>query len=300
MIVHGTTLFLYGGWTHSRPTPLHETHKIFNHIHTFNLDTNMWSMLNSASAPSLAAHVTFMCNDKMYVFGGLQPEPTQNPPYSASNQLWCFNPADLTWKVPDSSDPKPEPRYGHSVVKVPSSDRHFLILGGSGGPDSVFEDIWLLTVNLNFCTWVPIIIRREEVISSFQPRLHLNRVCQVGNNLVVINGPSTQISSKIQVKGTSISQMLKRRGRKDPSPDKVRPSMYLSRLDISNVLTTGIVTWLKSPKSKLAGIENVALYSLIRCHHELVMFGGIDKKSPEGVDCVSNQTLVIYSPKTVT
>lgn len=295
-----STLILFGGWTHSRPTPLHETHRIFNHVHTFNLDTNSWSFLPSSNAPSLAAHSTFLSNGSMFVFGGLQPDPSRNPPYSPSNELWCFHPNDSTWTKPETSEPKPGPRYGHSVARIPSSDRHFLIMGGSGGPDVVFEDIWLLAVQKNFCTWTPIIIRREETIPTFQPRLHLNRVCQIGDNLVVMNGPSSNIGSKIEVNGRSISQMLRRRGRKDPSPVRKTASMYLSRLDIRNVLATGTVTWLPSPKTRLPGIDNLALYSLIRCHHELVMFGGIEKKSPEEVDCVSNHTIVIYSPKTVT
>ena len=46
------------------------------------------------------------------------------------------------WQQRDIPDPRPSPRYGQSQLFL--DDHHVLVMGGLGGPNNVFNDVWLL------------------------------------------------------------------------------------------------------------------------------------------------------------
>lgn len=57
---------------------------------------------------------------------------------------FIFLPA-YCWEQPDIPSPRPTPRYGQSQLLLDS--RHLLVLGGCGGPNNVFTDVWLLSLD---------------------------------------------------------------------------------------------------------------------------------------------------------
>ena len=46
------------------------------------------------------------------------------------------------WHQRDIPEPRPSPRYGQSQLFL--DDHHVLVMGGLGGPNNVFNDVWLL------------------------------------------------------------------------------------------------------------------------------------------------------------
>ena len=46
------------------------------------------------------------------------------------------------WHQRDIPEPRPSPRYGQSQLFL--DDNHVLVMGGLGGPNNVFNDVWLL------------------------------------------------------------------------------------------------------------------------------------------------------------
>lgn len=48
------------------------------------------------------------------------------------------------WSFPDIGQLKPAGRYGQTQVAL--DDHHLLIIGGCGGPNSIFNDVWLLSM----------------------------------------------------------------------------------------------------------------------------------------------------------
>ena len=49
------------------------------------------------------------------------------------------------WQQRDIPDPRPSPRYGQSQLFL--DEHHVLVMGGLGGPNNVFNDVWLLDMN---------------------------------------------------------------------------------------------------------------------------------------------------------
>jgi hypothetical protein len=39
----------------------------------------------------------------------------------------------------------PTPRYGQTQISI--DDTHILVIGGCGGPNQIFSDVWLLTIS---------------------------------------------------------------------------------------------------------------------------------------------------------
>lgn len=70
--------------------------------------------------------------------------------YPLSDAAWCFDFERQEWSeilIEGQGEHgvkiKPAPRYGHTQVTI--DDNNILLIGGCGGPNQIFSDVWLLT-----------------------------------------------------------------------------------------------------------------------------------------------------------
>ncbi|XP_054159247.1 F-box only protein 42-like [Oppia nitens] len=191
MAYHNNYLILFGGWTHSSPYPIHQEWRIFNQIHLFDTTTYRWSLVvptDSHYCPAIAGHSASIIGHYMIVFGGLHSEANNPIPFFSSNDVWILNLETFVWnKQPVTASPKPLPRYGHSQVVL--DDQHILITGGSGGPNMLFNDIWLLCIPDDWSQqwyWRPIEVIRKDS-NPPGPQINFHPTCKIANLLVVLS-----------------------------------------------------------------------------------------------------------------
>ena len=68
--------------------------------------------------------------------------------------------ATFEWIKKEINGIKPESRYGHSQVTI--DNEHILIIGGCGGPNHLYDDVWSLTLpkSSNTGFWQKVLIRQ--------------------------------------------------------------------------------------------------------------------------------------------
>ena len=87
-------LMLFGGWSHPSTYPLHQSWKLFNELHTYDIPTMRWTQINPATnliPPTMAGHSATVHRGDMIVFGGLQKQRNNIGQFSSSNDVWSFN-----------------------------------------------------------------------------------------------------------------------------------------------------------------------------------------------------------------
>ncbi|CAG2110996.1 unnamed protein product [Medioppia subpectinata] len=186
LVAYNNNLVLFGGWTHSSPYPIHQEWRIFNHIHIFDTIADRWSLIvPNSESPAIAGHSASIVGHHMIVFGGLRSEANNPLPFSSNNDIWVLDLKSFVWRKQITSNPKPLPRYGHSQVVI--DDRHILIIGGSGGPNMLFSDIWMLCISEDTkqMLWKPIEVLNKD--SSNIPQISFHPTCKVENLLVVLS-----------------------------------------------------------------------------------------------------------------
>lgn len=178
-VAYGKHLILFGGWSHSSPFPIHQEWRIFNHVHSFDTDTNRWTLIESRShCPPLAGHSACIMGDEMIVFGGLQNETNFPTPFSSSNDVWVFNLKSCVWRKQMTSNPKPHPRYGHSHLTLDAN--RMLIIGGCGGPNMLLNDIWMLTIPEDYTLpWEWKLIDVSVKDQMIAPQICFHHACRV-------------------------------------------------------------------------------------------------------------------------
>lgn len=144
LVLYKDSLVLYGGWTQSTPSPLHQVCHLFNELNVYRLKTNRWEFPDYSlpPPPSAAGHSATVHRDHMIVFGGIRRQLTQGQP---SQEIVDYDLERNTWCEPQIAGPKPLGRYGQTQVAL--DDDHLLVIGGCGGPNRVFNDVWLLSMN---------------------------------------------------------------------------------------------------------------------------------------------------------
>jgi len=113
----------------------------FDELHIYCIDTFTWNqILFSQEAPKLAGHTASLINkSKMILFGGCNGSLGNK-----TNAVYCLDLDTFEWEACREIDGlKPESRYGHSQVSL--DDERVLIVGGCGGPNRNFDDVWILT-----------------------------------------------------------------------------------------------------------------------------------------------------------
>ncbi|XP_046362016.1 F-box only protein 42-like [Haliotis rufescens] len=181
MVVYKDNLVLFGGWSHPTPYPLHQAARFFSELHMYNPVSNRWCHVTSLSRPlpkPIAGHSASVVKDVMIVFGG------SHVPGVGSNDVWVFDFMESVWIKHPTSNLKPNPRYGQSQVTV--NENCLLILGGCGGPNQIFNDIWLLDLNAAPWEWHEISVKNPE---SAAPQLWCHPACKVDDVMVILSKP---------------------------------------------------------------------------------------------------------------
>lgn len=185
MVCYSDSLILFGGWTHTSPYPLHQAWLIFNHLHIYNTNTNRWTQVGTTNTcPGMAGHTASMIGNKMVVFGGLHCQSGWGP-FASSNEVWVLDVTLMTWKKQKTSNLTPHPRYGHSQITLDSN--HIIIIGGCGGPNMLFSDIWLLKTSEDtngVWEWKEIDIMQKD---NSAPQLTFHPAVMVGSKVVVLS-----------------------------------------------------------------------------------------------------------------
>jgi len=188
--------------------------KLFNQLHQYDPELNRWSLLESINeGPSLAAHSALIHSDQMIVFGGLTLDA--NLSIRKSNDLWLLDLNTLEWQQKSIALPKPNPRYGHSLVPLgdnlvmfqnklvqmfilfsfllKENSHNFLLMGGCGGANMKFNDVWLLNELNDEWSWKEITI--DPIDALIVPELGFNPVIMV-DDMVVMISKSTQTANR--------------------------------------------------------------------------------------------------------
>ncbi|XP_049815800.1 F-box only protein 42 [Schistocerca nitens] len=182
IVCYKDTLILFGGWTHPSPYPLHQGWRLFNELHIYYISCNRWRAINSTTAPpAMAGHSASVLGETMVVFGGLQKTHSLGQ-YVSSNDVWCFDMDDMLWSKKATTELKPHVRYGQSQLTL--DDSSILILGGCGGPNMVFSDVWLLTATEPVWTWLEVQVENPQWSAS---HMWCHPACKIGQQVVVFS-----------------------------------------------------------------------------------------------------------------
>lgn len=185
LVSHGDNLVLFGGWTHTAPYPLHQVWRVFNQIHLYNTITNRWTQIISMpNCTPMAGHSATVHGDLMVVFGGIQRQVCDGP-FLSSNEVWTLDLKTYKWQKQATSSVQPPPRYGHSQILI--DKHHLLIIGGCGGPNMLFTDIWLLKMSSDpeeLWEWQEMDVHMKE---NAAPHLAFHPACKVGSQVVVMS-----------------------------------------------------------------------------------------------------------------
>lgn len=141
MVCYKEKLVVFGGWAYPSSYPFHQSYQLFNELHMYSIVSNKWHYVTTESPPPMAGHSVSVHGCWMIVFGGMQRCNTTGNTVR-TNDVWKMNLETLTWYKQETSKVKPNERYGHSQTVL--DDNHVLIMGGCGGPNGLYNDVWLL------------------------------------------------------------------------------------------------------------------------------------------------------------
>ncbi|XP_076674769.1 F-box protein 42 isoform X2 [Andrena cerasifolii] len=176
MLYYKKSFILFGGWSFPAPYPLLQQWKLYNELHVYSIESNKWVAINTLeSPPPTSAHSASIHKNYMVVFGGMCSG-------YRSNNVWCLNLDSYNWHKQDTSNLKPQPRYGQSQIEL--GDNHLLVLGGCTGPNVTMTDAWLLNMEGTVWTWSKVNMHNTEWAPT---RLWSHQACKVGNYIIVLS-----------------------------------------------------------------------------------------------------------------
>lgn len=195
MAENGSSLILFGGWTHPSSYPLHQTSKLFNELHIFDLHEAKWNQISpspgEAWPPRSAGHSATIHREKMVVFGGLQKQGGIGF-FDNSNNTWVYSINEKTWHLqPVLDDVRPGGRYGQSQIKL--DEEHLLVLGGCRGNNNEWTDVWLLQMTGPAWRWVQLTVEEEE---NRGKDIWRHPACRASSDRVVVLGKSKVLVKK--------------------------------------------------------------------------------------------------------
>ncbi|XP_034231582.1 F-box only protein 42 [Thrips palmi] len=190
MVQSNNALIVFGGWTLPSPYPVYQACRLFSELHIYSITENRWTCINTAfSPPGMAGHSATVHGDTMVVFGGLKSE--NNGQYASSNDVWCFNLRTQEWTKPATSTTKPNARYGQSQIWLKKDA--ILIIGGCGGPNMIYNDVWLLSLKGSVWEWREVEVQNREWAATY---MWCHRACRVGNQVVMMSRDPRPLKKK--------------------------------------------------------------------------------------------------------
>jgi len=308
-------LVLFGGWSHPAPYPLMQPWRIFDELHIYNFSTNRWSQIVTAYSPHPSAgHSASIHKDKMIVFGGRTFDQKEQS-YPISKSVWMFDFHDQEWYMVKTGDEIPA-RYGQTQIDI--DDSHVLIIGGCGGPNQIFSDVWLLHFykdrrNKYLGTWTEVTI--NSLHSAIPNDFHYSG-CKIGSSVIFFERSSPmspflaflQFDSDSSPRGGgthSMENIVFEASRSQSQTyfhsrcssglrHQVTASMPMYSLDILKVLTDNCVSWTKeSSPRKFRRPNERLLYSMVVGRAEIILFGGFYKEHNVSKCRVSNDVFVL-------
>lgn len=172
IVCYKKSLVLFGGWRHPPANPPHQPWRLFNELHVYSITNNQWTLNTPAlSPPPMTGHSATVHGHRMIVFGGYQDDVLSS---GCCNNVWSLNLDTYEWNKMETSNVKPPPRYGQFQVFL--DDDHLLILGGCGGPNSIYSDAWLLNMTGQIWTWKQVKIDNKKWAAT---HMWCNTACKV-------------------------------------------------------------------------------------------------------------------------
>ncbi|SCM21119.1 conserved Plasmodium protein, unknown function [Plasmodium chabaudi adami] len=117
---------------------------ITDETYKFDFQARKWENIkNEYRPPPRYKHSSFSFDDVLYIHGGLDVEN------QLLSDLWCLS--KNTWTQVKQVGPKPEARYGHSLMLAPYEKTKiaFLFGGNKQGFNSALSDVWMFNINTN-------------------------------------------------------------------------------------------------------------------------------------------------------
>jgi len=181
LVLQEDQLILFGGWTHPSLYPLHQSWKLFSELHIYSVSENRWELIEGGDRPpAMAGHSATVHRGSMVVFGGLHKQRSIGH-YTSSNDVWTFDLSSKVWQLQTTVGEPPLPRYGQSQIVL--SPDHLLVMGGCGGPNNEYADIWMLNMEAQPWTWVQMEVRGSEHRAK---DIWSHPACRVGDKVVVL------------------------------------------------------------------------------------------------------------------
>lgn len=172
MVSYKNHLILFGGWRHPSTFPPYQPWRLFDELHSYNIDENKWIALTTLDGPPpMTGHSATVHHNLMIVFGGY----SQNEGVAASsNDVWTLDLTNYTWIRKETTPRKPAARYGQFQVVL--DEDHLLIMGGCGGPNNMFNDAWVLDMSQEPWIWKSLTIKNKKWSAT---HMWCNPACKV-------------------------------------------------------------------------------------------------------------------------
>ncbi|TKR65476.1 hypothetical protein L596_025876 [Steinernema carpocapsae] len=184
LVTYEDNLILFGGFSKSSPNPIHQTSDFYDELHFFDRTSNRWQEMQAeGQVPSLAGHSATIINDFMLVFGGSLGD-------SSNDEIWILDITRSRWiQPPMANSTKPAKRYGHALMVIGPND--LIIVGGCGGPNVLFTDVWRLHFDLDFktpWTWSEVKVKNGDL---WPPHLWCHQMCKISgaDKAIVVSRP---------------------------------------------------------------------------------------------------------------
>lgn len=230
LVQYRNTLILFGGLRQTSGNT-HPPH-LFNELHCYDLDERRWTIKNFSYGPNpTAAHTATIHRDKMVVFGGFSC--LDGDRQGTTNEVWYLDLKTFVWRKPKILDKKPTARYGHFQVVV--DDDNLMMMGGCGGPNNLFSDVWTLKMSGEIWKWEPVNIKNKKFTAN---HMWCNPAAVVDKKLVIIGPtPAQPIDLKIPKQQLSSNNLRARpiatNNHQDRSPENGRPRLEPQQRQIS-------------------------------------------------------------------
>jgi F-box protein 42 len=160
MVAYKNSLVLFGGYSLPYEQSINQQVNFYDELHVFYIDSLTWYLkIFPLEVPKrLAGHTaSIINNDQMIVFGGCDSSLLNK-----TNQVHCLCLKKYEWLNREIIGVhKPDVRYGHSQASI--DNERVLIVGGCGGPNTLYDDIWLLLWPTNSlqATWQKLTVKQN-------------------------------------------------------------------------------------------------------------------------------------------